>query len=107
MAVQFSKAAEKISPGLLFSCVICLSFVLWGAAANATQRGPAAAGPAAKADTGKPAVEMTAIQTQVMLDRAGFSPGEIDGKIGPSTRRALEAYTKNGGKADELPADAV
>jgi lipoprotein-anchoring transpeptidase ErfK/SrfK len=50
---------------------------------------------------------MTGVQTQVMLDRAGFSPGEIDGKIGTSTRRALEAYTTNGGKAGALPADAV
>ena len=55
----------------------------------------------------KPAVDMTAVQTQVMLDRAGFSPGEIDGTIGTSTKRALDAFTKNGGKADALPTDAV
>lgn len=53
------------------------------------------------------AVKMTAVQTQVMLDRAGFSPGVIDGAIGTSTKRALDAFTKNGGKADALPADAV
>ena len=52
-------------------------------------------------------VDMQALQTQVMLDRAGYSPGEIDGTMGTSTKRALEAYTKNGGKADALPADAV
>jgi lipoprotein-anchoring transpeptidase ErfK/SrfK len=50
---------------------------------------------------------MQAVQTQVMLDRAGYSPGEIDGTMGTSTKRALEAFTKNGGKADALPADAV
>jgi lipoprotein-anchoring transpeptidase ErfK/SrfK len=50
---------------------------------------------------------MTAVQTQVMLDRAGFSPGEIDGTMGTGTKRALDALTKNGGKADALPADAV
>ena len=55
----------------------------------------------------KPAVDMTALQTQVMLDRAGFSPGEIDGAIGTSTTRALDAFTKNGGKADAVPGDAV
>lgn len=42
-----------------------------------------------------------------MLDRAGFSPGEIDGAAGTSTKRALDAFTKSGGKADALPADAV
>jgi lipoprotein-anchoring transpeptidase ErfK/SrfK len=52
-------------------------------------------------------VDMQALRTQVMLDRAGYSPGEIDGTMGTSTKRALEAYTKNGGKADALPADAV
>ena len=36
------------------------------------------------------AVDMTAVQTQVMLDRAGFSPGEIDGAMGTSTKRALD-----------------
>ena len=34
------------------------------------------------------------LQLQVMLDRAGFSPGVIDGQNGPSTRKALEAYRK-------------
>jgi lipoprotein-anchoring transpeptidase ErfK/SrfK len=51
--------------------------------------------------------KMTGVQTQVMLDRAGFSPGEIDGAIGTSTKRALDAFTRNGGKADALPDDAV
>ena len=67
---------------------------------------PAQAGKG-KATAAKPAVDMTAVQTQVMLDRAGFSPGEIDGAAGTSTKRALEAFTKNGGRADEVPADAV
>jgi lipoprotein-anchoring transpeptidase ErfK/SrfK len=41
-----------------------------------------------------------ALQTQVMLDRAGYSPGEIDGRLGTGTKRALEAFTKNGGTPD-------
>ena len=46
---------------------------------------------------------MKALQTQVMLDRAGFSPGEIDAAMGANTKSALAAYEKNGGDARALP----
>ncbi len=36
--------------------------------------------------------EKEALALQVTLDKAGFSPGEIDGKLGKNTLRALEAY---------------
>lgn len=59
-----------------------------------------------------------ALALQVTLDTANFSPGELDGKLGKNTLRALEAYegarkTKavpapNGGLRDyELSADDV
>jgi lipoprotein-anchoring transpeptidase ErfK/SrfK len=54
-----------------------------------------------------PVLDDQALQTQVMLDRAGFSPGEIDGRMGTSTRRALEAFTKNGGTPDAAIAPLV
>jgi len=90
----------------LVSCslVLVLGFATSGIAA---QKRPAAKKPAPQARPQKPAVDMTAVQTQVMLDRAGFSPGEIDGTMGTSSTRALEAFTKSGGRADALPADAV
>jgi len=80
-----------MKPGCLLILLIALA-----TSAVADQKRPAA----------KP-LDLTTVQTQVMLDRAGFSPGEIDGSMGGNTKRALDAFTKSGGKADQLPADAI
>ena len=90
--------------------VILVALVI-ASPASADQKRPAAKKPAAKtapaAAPAPPVVDTRILQTQVMLDRAGYSPGEIDAALGSSTTRALDAYVKNGGKADALPADAV
>ena len=39
-----------------------------------------------------PVIDLEALRTQVMLDRAGFSPGPIDGKTGGNTKKALALY---------------
>jgi lipoprotein-anchoring transpeptidase ErfK/SrfK len=48
----------------------------------------AAAGPTAP-------VVSEVLATQVALDRAGFSPGEIDGRAGKNLQRALDAYKQS------------
>lgn len=42
--------------------------------------------------TGKDPVRNEALAIQVALDRAGFSPGVLDGAMGSNTKKALEAY---------------
>jgi lipoprotein-anchoring transpeptidase ErfK/SrfK len=66
--------------------------------AQASQTAPAQPSPAPE----------DALQLQVMLDRAGFSPGAIDGRMGMNTKKAFDAYQKagNAGTPSEEPLTA-
>lgn len=73
-------------------------------ASAAPEQRPAAPAPAAQAPAAQdpvaqfpatspaPAGVLETLQLQVMLDRAGFSPGAIDGEIGANTKKALARY---------------
>lgn len=56
-----------------------------------TLSSPVAATTAQPGESPAPVVSET-LATQIMLDRLGFSPGEIDGRGGPNLKRALLAF---------------
>jgi lipoprotein-anchoring transpeptidase ErfK/SrfK len=64
------------------------------------QRPPAGGSPSAQGAPSAPAdvKGLEGLAIQVALDRAGFSPGALDGRPGANTKRALAAYEKANGR---------
>lgn len=63
--------------------------------------------PSASLRRAGPGAGPDALSVQVALDRAGFSPGVIDGQPGLNTRKAADAYRKQHGSEPEPLVDAV
>ena len=77
---------------MLLACFVAPAFAGPDAASvnNAEFKGKAPAD-----DKIHPAV----VKAQVLLDRASFSPGEIDGKLGENAEKALKAFSESKGLA--------
>ena len=77
---------------ILLACFVAPAFAGPDAAAvnNAEFKGKAPAD-----DKIHPAI----VKAQVLLDRANFSPGEIDGKLGENAEKALKAFAESKGLA--------
>lgn len=93
-----------LPPRLLISCVLVGAAAI-PAHAQTAHRRQAQHKTAAKKSP--PPIDEQALKTQVMLDRAGYSPGEIDATMNAATQKALGVFTKYGGNAAALPSDEI
>jgi lipoprotein-anchoring transpeptidase ErfK/SrfK len=77
--------------------LLCVAVLIWSWTLQPLAGQQSAPVPAASA---QPVIEL-----QVLLDRAGFSPGEIDGRLGANTLAAIAAFQRARGLAASVPED--
>jgi lipoprotein-anchoring transpeptidase ErfK/SrfK len=66
-------------------------------AAGAEQKRPAPRPSDFRGARSAPTLDLDALRLQVALDRAGFSPGALDGRIGANTKKALAMFNERAG----------
>ena len=88
-------------------CVLAGALALAQAQAQIERPQPPADSARAAADPSARAVDLDALGVQVMLDRAGFSPGPIDGHAGSNTNKALALFKQHGGDASAQQTEPV
>lgn len=95
---------------------LCLPLSGLAPGAIAVQKAPAAAAPAAKpaaraadhpANQAGATGDAGLLRAQIQLERAHFSPGEIDGRGGSNTARAIAAFQRSRGLPDSGELDDV
>jgi lipoprotein-anchoring transpeptidase ErfK/SrfK len=81
----------------IFPAIVLSALIAQSGAGDVRPRPPAAT---------NPSVDLQALQLQVALDRAGYSPGAIDALPGANTKKAIAAYEARAGRplASALPA---
>ncbi|HEX4566652.1 MAG TPA: L,D-transpeptidase [Vicinamibacterales bacterium] len=104
--MRIKRIKTQTVPSILL--VSCSVFAAVTIPAQAQQsRRPAAAHKHVTKKPATPPIDERALKTQVMLDRAGYSPGEISGHMNASTQKALAVFTKYGGNGAALPSDEI
>jgi hypothetical protein len=80
---------------------VCLALPAVGGGVDATTIN------SAEFDTSKPPaqdkIDAVTVKAQILLDRAQFSPGEIDGKLGENAQKALRAFAEANSLAADKP----
>ena len=96
--MRFLERTSSYDPKPLFFAAsalwLCLAPPAWAATLDASAINSAQYG--AKR-TSQNKMDPALIKAQVLLDRAQFSPGEIDGKLGDNAQKALNAFAEANG----------
>jgi len=86
----------------LFVATICLGWLVFPAA-GASLDGAVINNAEFRLKPGEDKDDAAIVKAQVLLDRAQFSPGEIDGKLGENAQKALKAFTEAKGLVSGKP----